>query len=401
MSRPAFDVLIVTWNGREDTLRALDALERERRRTDFSVTVVDNGSGDGTLEEVRRRHPATRVLRLLTNRGFTGGVSAGAAVCESEWIALLNNDAIVDPGWAEAFLAASREAAEDVAAIAGKIVSYDGTRADFVEGHMTFDGHGFQRDFRRPMSEVKEPPDGTEMLFACGGNMLVRRSAFLELGGFDDDYFAYLEDVDFGWRAWIAGMRITWAPQAQVRHRSAATSGRLGDFERGVLFERNAAQTVLKNFEDSLVSEAAALPLLAMLHRLHRYTLDRNGDTAPLFRAPFGMEPAKGRSPGIRMRLIRWLLREPDAVVISDPLTRMQFRATEWVFANLPSILEKRRAVQARRRRSDREIFERFPLLAVPTYHRDEELLHSGLFDLLRSPHLRLEHRTLDDMMQR
>lgn len=395
-----FDVLLITWNGREDTLAALESLERERSSTGFGVVLVDNGSTDGTLDAVRRRFPSVRVIRLDRNRGFTGGITEGVKACSTPWVAFLNNDAVVEPGWAAALAAAAANAPPDVISIAGRILSFDGERIDFVQGHMTFDGHGFQRGFGRPTGSVPELERGAEMLFACGGNMLVRREPFVGLGGFDDDYFAYLEDVDFGWRSWIAGWRTIWEPGATVRHHSSATSRRLGDFERGVLFERNAAQTVLKNFESDLAAEALCLPLLTMLHRQHRYVMDRNAGTAPLRRAPFGERSPERGHAGLRMRLVRWLMRDPEAVVIRDPLTRMQFRATEWIFTNLEKIAQKRAAVQALRVMPDREIFSRFPLLVIPTYHGDEVLFGSPLFDALRSS-LSLEEAALGDMIRR
>ena len=90
------------------------------------------------------------------------------------------------------------------------------------------------------------------MLFACGGNLLVRRRSFLAVGGFDDEYFAYYEDVDLGWRLWAAGWRVLFEPRAVARHRSNASSDRLGLYRRGFLFERNALCTAYKNLDDEM-----------------------------------------------------------------------------------------------------------------------------------------------------
>ena len=84
------------------------------------------------------------------------------------------------------------------------------------------------------------PGAGEELLFGCGGNLLVRRRSFLEAGGFDESYFAYFEDVDLGWRLWSGGERILACPGASARHRQGASSARLGDARRGTLYERNA-----------------------------------------------------------------------------------------------------------------------------------------------------------------
>jgi GT2 family glycosyltransferase len=296
----------------------------------------------------------------------------------------LNNDAIPEPGWLAALVRAIDDAPGDVVSVGGKIVSLDGGLIDFIGGAMTFDGHAFQNGFRFADGTRDEPQAGAELLFACGGNMISRRERYLALGGFDDDFFAYLEDVDFGWRTWLSGGRVLFEPRGLVRHHSSATSERLGNFERGVLFERNALQTALKNFEDA--RDAGASVLFAFLHRLHRYTTAQNGDTRELTR-PFG---TKGRTRG--------RFRKPLAT-IDDPLTAMQFRALGWVLEHGQRIAEKRATVQSTRTRSDAEIFAKFPLHFIPTYPGDEDLLRNPLFALLR-PALPSVEKTLGDIMR-
>lgn len=328
-----------------------------------------------------------KLIEFRENYGFTGGVAAAAAASDAEFLALLNNDAVAEPGWLDAMRKAIEDAPADVVAVSGKITDMTGTLVDFVGGVMTFDGHAFQRGFRRPIGEVEEPETGSELLFACGGNMIVRRNEFLSLGGFDRDFFAYLEDVDFGWRAWSAGHRITYSRDAAVRHKSSATSDRLGNFERGVLFERNAIQTVIKNVEESLFAQALAPVFLTLLHREHRYLVDRNDGTESLTTPPLDKRGADRRS-GTRR------------AVIDDPLTAMQFRATEWFFRHSASLMKKRARVQASRKRSDLDIFSRFPIHYVPTYHGDDELMSSQLFRALRLAVPSVDQR-LDDMIRR
>lgn len=403
----ATDIVIVTWNGREDTLRALEAIAPQIGSRPAGVIVVDNGSSDGVGEAIRERSADTRVVRLEENRGFTGGVAAGIEASKADAVILLNNDAIPQPGWLEALTRRLETSDDDVIAAGGRIVDSTGTLADFVRGVMTFDGHAFQPGFRMPLSQAHEPEDGSEILFACGGNMIVRRREFIDLGGFDQDYFAYLEDVDFGWRAWLSGYRIVYDTTAVVRHKSAATSDRLGAYERGVLFEKNALQTVMKNYEDELLREAAGPIFLTFLHRLHQYSTSRNGDASGLLVPPIGEKTGRprGRIDGSRLsRLRRSLGRRVaarrHAVVIDDPLTMMQFRAAEWFFANMDRIAEKRERVQKRRKRSDSEIFRRFPLHYVPTYEGDDELMGSRLFEILK-PGIASVTKTLADMMKR
>jgi GT2 family glycosyltransferase len=380
------DVIIVNWNSRADTLACLDAVSAQLCEVDgATITVVDNGSRDGSIGAIKQRHPTVRLLPLGENRGFTGGVNAGLARCTARNVIFLNNDAIPEQGWLAALQHAMDDAPDDVVSAGGKIVSLDGQYVDFIEGLMTFDGHAFQRGFRYPLGTQPEPPAGGEILFACGGNMISRREALTKLGGFDDDYFAYLEDVDFGWRTWLAGGRAIFEPRAVVRHASSATSNRLGDFERGVLFERNALQTAIKNFED--LPAAAGSLFFTYLHRLHHFATTRNPNAKELKRAPMSSSPKRGR-----------FAKKPLAT-IDDPLTTTQFRALEWIVANGDRVAKKRETVQKMRKRSDAEIFERFPLHIVPTYPGDEPLMRSALFKLL-APKLPSVEKTLAEVMK-
>jgi GT2 family glycosyltransferase len=361
---------------------------------DAIITVADNGSTDGSIGAIASRHPNVRLLPLGENHGFTGGIAAALARSQARNVIFLNNDAVPEDGWLTALVDAIENAPDDVISVGGKIVDPTGELIDFIGGALTFDGHAFQNGFRYPLASRDDPAAGSDLLFACGGNMISRREPLLAVGGFDDDYFAYLEDVDFGWRTWIAGSRVTYEPRAVVRHKSSATSQRLGDFERGVLFERNALQTALKNFESIHESSAALFTFFA---RLHHYATTRNANASELTREPFSKSSKSSRSFAGRIR--RRLFGSKPLATIDDPLTAMQFRAFEWVMAHGDRIAAKRAAVQKLRRRSDREIFERFPLQIVPTYPGDEALMRGALFNLLR-PSLPAIERTLSDIMR-
>ncbi|HET7712774.1 MAG TPA: glycosyltransferase family 2 protein [Thermoanaerobaculia bacterium] len=393
------DVIIINWNSREETLACLDAVFSQQRDCEGSVTVtvVDNGSTDGSIAAITSRYPSARFLPLGTNRGFTGGIAAAIATSKSRYVIFLNNDAIPEPHWLNTLLTAMEAAPADVLAIGGKIIDLEGKLIDFIGGILTFDGHALQRGFRMPLGSQPEPSPGAEILFACGGNMIARREPFLELGGFDDDYFAYLEDVDFGWRTWLSGWRILAEPRAVVRHASAGTSQRLGDFERGVLFERNALQTAIKNYEKEELAAAAGGIFYTYLARLHHYATSRNRQAEELSRPGLG-SPAVNR-PSFAERIRRRLFGRNAVAQLDDPLTVMQFRAFDWFVRNEERVMQKRTAVQALRRRPDKEIFEKFPLHIVPTYPGDDALMNQGLFALLL-PRLPLEKKTLSEIIR-
>jgi GT2 family glycosyltransferase len=393
------EIIIVNWNNRRETLACVAAVDAQLGDVHgASITVVDNGSTDGSVTAIVSQHPRVKLFALRENRGFTGGLAAALAGSEATNVVFLNNDAVPDPGWLAALVRAIDEAPDDVVSVGGKIVDPTGQQIDFIGGVVTFDGHAFQNGFRYPVGSREEPASGEEILFACGGNMVSRRAKLAELGGFDDDYFAYLEDVDFGWRTWIAGGRVLFEPRALVRHASSTTSNRLGDFERGVLFERNALQTAMKNYEDLAASGAAVF--YTYLHRLHHYATTRNARADELTRGAIGETHRARHTRRLTFvqRLRNRAVRAPLAA-IDDPLTAMQFRALDWIFRNEARIAQKRAAVQQRRKRTDAEIFERFPLHVVPTYPGDDALLHGPIFSLLR-PRLRSVDRELSDIIR-
>jgi GT2 family glycosyltransferase len=387
------EIIIVNWNNRRETLECLAAVEAQLF-DGASITVVDNGSTDGSATAISSKHPNVKLFALKENRGFTGGLAAALAGSTADHVIFLNNDAVPQPGWLDALVLAMEKAPEDVVSVAGKIVDPSGKKIDFIGGIVTFDGHALQNGFAYPVGSREEPRPGDEILFPCGGNMISRRRLLMELGGFDDDFFAYLEDVDFGWRSWIAGYRVLFEPRAVTRHAASTTSNRLGDFERGVLFERNALQTAIKNYEN--LAEAGASVFFTYLHRLHHYATTRNADSHEL-RRPFA-SPRGNVSR--RLQFVRKVTRRPFLVAIDDPLTTMQFRAFDWIVKNEARLAQKRHDVQKLRKRSDREIFERFPLHFVPTYPGDDTLMQSALFRLLR-PALPSVDRTLSEIMRR
>jgi len=212
-------ILIVSWNGRHHLERCLPALRSQTRPkgVEVEILVLDNGSSDDTVSWVRRDHPEVRVLESPANLGFAAANNRLVAEAGGDVVLLLNNDTLPEPGMLSAFVEAWRETPDDVAALAGTLVDWEGARLDFGRGVATFDGHAFALDQGRALESARIPQPGAELLFGCGGNLLVRRSSYLEAGGFDERYFAYFEDVDLGWRLWAGGERILACPQARAR----------------------------------------------------------------------------------------------------------------------------------------------------------------------------------------
>lgn len=441
-------VAVVSWNGRRHLETCLPALRDQLDPgVPFEVLLLDNGSSDGTAEWARRRHPEVRLVESSVNLGFCAGNNRLIEAADGDAVALLNNDTRPEPGWLAALVDALAAAPDDVAAVSGKIVDWPGERLDFARGVLTFDGHAFQLDYRRPLAAARVPPAGSELLFACGGNMIVRRDAFRAAGGFDEDYFAYLEDVDLGWRLWLGGERVLFTPDAVVHHRSMATSDLLGNANRGFLFERNAFLTVYKNYDDDFLARLLPAVLLTLTHRTQTLLVQNNPGGEQLTFDPYAgliantarphsengvpaVEALETFSPSalpkiglwqkwrgygprefvrravrkaLRTVLPAWAVdqRPPYEARLTDDRTVAQLRAVTQLLSHLDSAAAKRRVVQERRRRCDREIFERFPLHVVPTYPGDERLFASAAFKAWVGDDLPVVQAVFDDVMAR
>jgi GT2 family glycosyltransferase len=430
--KPSVAVLIPSWNGRAHLAACLAALgEQHAPGLGFETWVLDNGSSDGTAEWVGRAHPEVKLVRSASNLGFAGAVNRLAEGTDAAFIALLNNDTRPRRDWLGELVAALATAPDDVTAVAGCIVDWEGERLDFGRGAVTFDGHAFQIDFRRPLAAARLPGPGEELFFGCGGNLLLRRERFLAAGGFDPGYFAYYEDVDLGWRLWARGERVLAAPRAVVSHRSGATSDKLGLYRRGFLFERNAFLTVYKNLDESLWGRLMPAVMLTLMARSQHLMACQNPGGEVLAVDPYAAVTPAGSAmapsveqaamPGprrfgnlrrgdfagawrsLRRRMAALLPTDgmgPAHPVLSDEQTVAQLQAVSSLLGGLDGAAERRRVVQSARRRSDRELLARFPLWLVPTYPGDEALFASPGFRAWLPPDLPLVEARLADVIE-
>ncbi|HET9228351.1 MAG TPA: hypothetical protein VFR31_16875, partial [Thermoanaerobaculia bacterium] len=236
--------------------------------------------------------------------------------------------------------------------------------------------------------------------------------------------------VDLGWRLWSGGERVLFAPGAVVHHRSSATSDLLGLFNRGFLFERNAFLTAYKNYEPGIWERVMPALLLTLTARTHALLIGNNPGTATLQVDPYSGLIANTGGNGVPVRVpitpgnILLKLKEhgpkkfvskvmerlraapppppppQDGPHLTDERTVAQLRAIHWILGHMDSAAERRAAVQSRRRRSDREIFERFPLYVVPTYPGDEQLFTTPGFQAWLPSDLPLVRCGLGEIME-
>ncbi|MEA2320011.1 MAG: hypothetical protein QOD44_4200, partial [Solirubrobacteraceae bacterium] len=237
-------VIIPTWNGCQLVDAALASLA-EQRFGDFTVIVVDNGSTDGTAGHVRSSHPDVELVALTENRGFAGAVNIGIGRAEGEYVALLNNDMELDPDWLGELVAAL-DAEPRAGSAASKLrMLREPGRLDGAGDIVTWYGATWRRGHGEPDRGQYDEPG--VVASPCAGAALYRRRALEEVGGFDERFFAYLEDADGGLRAQLAGWPCLWVPAAVAYHLGGATSRRMGDLETE-LIARNTLALVLKSF---------------------------------------------------------------------------------------------------------------------------------------------------------
>jgi GT2 family glycosyltransferase len=261
-------VVIPTYNSIGMLRSCLDSLrEIDYPKDKMRVIVVDNASRDGTAETLRLRYPHVTVSTQQENTGFAVACNRGAALADTEYVAFLNDDAVADRGWLRGLFSGLAAGGEGTVCAASQIRSRDGQAVEYEGASSNLFGAG------RPISvwgwpDLQEPPgEGSPVLFASGGAMLIHRQTFLDVGGFAPDYFAYFEDVDLGWRLWVLGYRVVYAPQAVVRHIGGATSSRSPIHHRYTLWECNSLATIVKNYEAGNMERVLSAALMLQYRR--------------------------------------------------------------------------------------------------------------------------------------
>ena len=265
-------VVVVNWN-RKDLLRACLASVARQSGAEFETIVVDNGSTDGSAE-LAEKECGARVIRNAENRGFCAANNQGIAAARGEFIALLNNDAEAEPGWLAA-LHGVCAARADVGMAASKILVWEDPRRIDKAGHLIFPD-GQNRGRGAGALDEGQYDREEEVLWPDGCAAMYRKSMFEQIGGFDEDFFAYGDDAELGLRARIAGWRCVYTPRAVVRHHRGSTMGK-GSRRRLELIERNRVLLAMKLFPWTLLALNPlffALRLLAGLAAAQRGTGD-------------------------------------------------------------------------------------------------------------------------------
>lgn len=221
-------VIVPNWNGADSLPACLDSLLAQSLKT--RIIVVDNGSEDNSVELLEERYPGVELIAQLTNQGYAGGVNPGfrrAIELGCRYAAAFNNDAVADPGWLEALVNYLDKHPKTGIATC-KLLSADGRHIDSTGDYYTSWGLPYPRG--RGETDLTKYDADIEVFGASGGASLYRVSMLEQIGLFDEDFFAYYEDVDLSFRAQLAGWKIAYVPAAVVHHDTGTTSRTIKGF---------------------------------------------------------------------------------------------------------------------------------------------------------------------------
>lgn len=234
-------VIIVNWNGQQYLKNCLESVLAQKF-TEFEVIVVDNGSSDDSVNFIRENYQTVRVVCLDENRGFTGGNCAGFEVAEGQFIALLNNDTCVESDWLGSLVNAMRE--QPAVGICASKIIIDGTNLIDSAGDLfTTAFTGTKVGHKQSANLFNKPRN---LHGGCAAAILYRRSMLDIIGFLDDDFFFNHEDTDLNMRAWLAGWKCIYVPEAIVHHKVSASVGHLSA-KTVYFFSRNSEWVWLKN----------------------------------------------------------------------------------------------------------------------------------------------------------
>lgn len=236
-------VIIPNYNGIRFLKDCLKSLE-EQTFQEFRILIVDNGSTDGSVEFIREQYPDIQLFALRKNYGFSIAVNKGIKESTTKYVILLNNDTVVHKDYIKE-LYNHITSSDKIFSVSSRMISYQNRDVMDDAGDLySVLGWAFQRGVGQPLKNYDKP---CRVFSACAGAAIYRRDVFKKIGLFDKHHFAYLEDIDVGYRARIAGYRNEYCPGAMVYHIGSATSGSKYNEFKVKLAARNSVYLNYKN----------------------------------------------------------------------------------------------------------------------------------------------------------
>ena len=257
-SFPIISAVIPNWNGKTFLKECLDSLLNQTFK-DYELILVDNGSNDGSVEFIKNNYPMVKILAQPTNRGVAAGLNIGIRESKGKYIALFNNDIVVDRHWMSKMYRILEEN-NDVGFCASKMLFY--IQPDIINAagdNFTNYGESINIGFKE--KDCSQYNISRYVFSACAGAAIYRRAMLEEIGLFDEDFITIYEDIDLGFRAQWRGWKCFYVSEAAVYHHGSATIGYSSPMHIFYL-NRNNLNLIIKN-----------LPLKLLLKYFYRFLI--------------------------------------------------------------------------------------------------------------------------------
>jgi GT2 family glycosyltransferase len=237
-------VIVITYNGKRHLKECFNALLKQTCKN-FEIYLLDNASSDGSSSFVRANFPQVKIIRFEQNYGFAEGYNRAINRVDSKYVVLLNDDTRVDSKWLEELTTAMNKGSKILAG-GSKILFYNHPNlVQHAGGKLTFIGAGMDIGFGDEDCPAYDEPKNVGTVCGCG--MIINKEFFERLGGFDDQYFAYFEDVDLCWRGWLQGYKTIYVPSSILYHKFGGSWGDRYSHNRIYYGTKNRFANIVKN----------------------------------------------------------------------------------------------------------------------------------------------------------
>lgn len=281
MKKSVVSVIIPNWNGEELLDDCLKSLKWQTYK-EFEIILVDNGSTDGSLTYVAEHFPEVRIIKLYKNFGFAKAINEGVKVAKADYVVFLNNDTEADKDWLK-HLIAYVDSHQEVISVGSKLLNfYDRKLIDGVG--ILINEVGQAKSIGWEEKDKGQYEKEMYIFGATGGAALFRREDFIKVGGLDENYFMYSEEVDFAFRAQFLGYQAIYCPKAVVYHKHKSTAKKFPQHIEYWQF-RNMTQTIIKDFSTQIILKKWRWLKIILVHLNTIFYQIRNGYFWPPFAA--------------------------------------------------------------------------------------------------------------------
>lgn len=322
MENPLTSIIVVNYCGKNLLKSCLNSIISHTTLTNYEIIIVDNNSNDGSVEFIEENFPNINLIKLNKNYGFAIPNNMAAKTAEGKFLVFLNNDTTVTPNWLSELIKPI-EKDKTIVMAQSLLLHPDGSvdsSGDYIDS------------IGRAHSNHDKPKKIRYILSPRAASMIIRKDAFLELGGFDESYFSSFEDVELGWKAWLWGYKVVVVPKSIVYHTGAQT---INQMIETISFHgvKNNIQLRLTNFD--FIDSVKSIFLMAFIM---------------ITKKLFGVSLVKNYNSPLKIPSFRIIL---DACL--------------WILKNRSQISKKRKILKARQVVSNEKLREMGLIKTVKT----------------------------------